>query len=101
MALQPPEGSAGPAGRVHRIHARSASSHASMTSMGVGQRGEEEKPGARSAPMSTAMAPQPPEGRAGPAAYMAMSAATTSARRPSHARDSTQLTALNSAAVPP
>jgi hypothetical protein len=51
--------------------------------------------------MSMAMAPQPPDGRAGPAAYMAMSVATTIASRPSQARDSTQLTALNSAAVPP
>ena len=46
---------------------------------------------ARPAPTRMATAPQPPEGRAGPAAYMAMSAATTSARRPSQARDSTQI----------
>jgi hypothetical protein len=43
-----------------------------------------------------------PSGTAsGAGAHMAMSAATTSAYRPSQARDSTHAAALSSAAVPP
>uniref|UniRef100_A0A2H1VLZ8 SFRICE_006473 n=1 Tax=Spodoptera frugiperda TaxID=7108 RepID=A0A2H1VLZ8_SPOFR len=52
-------------------------------------------------PISIATAPAPPVGRAGPLPYTAISPATTMAFLPSHDDDSTQLTALNRAAVPP
>ena len=48
-----------------------------------------------------AMASHPPVGRALPFTYIAISATTTNAFRPSHAQDSIQLMALSKAAVPP